>query len=530
MSDIFAAPDAYAAEKMTAPSADSGANGRIKYEIQNQSGDKATIGDQDLIQQLQAAGHNPTGLSPDAKLVSFQDAHGQYQVPVEQVLGKLGWQVTNKNFADSDRSNVNPALTFAVNTPSMANDQTKKEFLTQYLQHHGIDHPQVDGMGDDWHAFDPTTGRWMALTKGGGLGVDDLAKYGAKAPSFLGAVLGAGFGTAGSPVGMAAGAAGGGFAGARLADAGGAMVDPQAYESALGKQGWQQTASNWSKDVAMDALGGAAGGAIGKMLPGVAQTGIASKAADLGGQLASKVGPGIESLGNMASSGIASDIGPTMIDPLGNALAGDILQTPSWAIKQGANAWQHGAPQIGKGMAAVGESPFMNAVAPEFSANLRQGARGMKLKYPEFTKFSPAEEAMTEAPWAHTPQHGPININSPQTFNTAEEALRHTPFGGVGKVADAAHGAGSLLMAPNKAAWNLGAQGLQRGGQLAQGLGSMAQTVGKAAGPHELNAATHYGSEELRNRLLKRQRDLQMQGVDRKLVPDQLVQNDLPQY
>lgn len=490
MSDLFAAPDANAYDQGGGGS--SGPSGRILYQIQNQNGQTAKIGDQDLLKQLHQAGHNPTGLSPDAKLVNFQDSHGQYQAPIEQVLQKLGWQVTGKDFQDSDRSGVNSALSFAINTSTLgANDQAKREFLTSYLRHHGVDNPQIDGMGDDWHAFDPQTGKWQALTKGSGIGMDDVAKYAAKAPSFLGSVLGAGAGTAGGPLGMAAGGAGGGFLGGRTSDALGGLVDQKAYSDAINKEGFQQVATDWAKQAGFDALGGGGAGILGKFAPTIAKAGLASRALTGTGALAEGTGKAVAAGADKLSGGLARELGMAAIDPLGVVTAGDAAGIPAQAIKGGAALYDKFAPNIGRGIQRAASHPMAEELAPELAGKARGIGQAMRMRTPTFS------EGMN-----------------------AEEALQHTPFGGVGKFADHAENLGKAVVAPVRAAYTTGMRGIQGLGKATELGGGAMQAIGNATGRHELNAAAHYGSEELYQRLLKRQRDLQRQGVDLKLVPD----------
>lgn len=501
MTDLFAAPDAYASEHMTTAPAESALQGRVHYELKNQAGETAKLGEHDIFEQLHHAGYSPVGLSPDARLISFQDEKGTYDQPIEKVFQKLGWEVTGKDFVDSDRSGVRPELTFAVNTPSMANDATKREFLTHYLKHHGIDHPQVDGMGDDWHAFDPTSGKWMALTKGKGAGLDDLAKYGAKAPSFLGAVLGTGLGAGAGPVGMAAGSAGGGFLGGRTADSLGSLVDPEAYADALGKQGFQQTATDWAKDAGMDALGGLGAAGFAKVLPGLAKAGIASSAMRGVGGAVEAGGEGVSHLAGAASKGFPRELGMAMADPTGATMLGDTMQLPAQAIKGAASLYDSAAPSIGRGIQRMGSHPMAEELAPGIAGKMRDMGRSMRMRTP--TSF----EGMN-----------------------AEEALRHTPFGGVGRVADSVEKVGSAIVAPVRGAYTAVTRGIQGAGKAAQGVGGAMAHAGEAVGPYEMNALNHMGSEELRSRLLKRQRDLQMQGVNRKLVPDTLAYEDQPPY
>ncbi len=496
MTDIFAAPNADAAAEMTGGADAAAPQGRIHYTLQNQNGETAKLGEQDLLQQLHQAGYNPQGLSPDSKLVSFQDHNGSFQAPIEQVFQKLGWDVKGKEFPDSDRSKVNPALTFAINTSSMANDSTKREYLTSYLQHHGIDHPQIDGQGDDWHAFDPSTGRYMALTKGSGAGLDDVAKYGAKAPSFLGAVLGTGLGSGAGPMGMAAGAAGGGFVGGRVGDSLGAMVDPEAYASALGKQGFQQTATGWAKDAGWDALGGLGAGVVGKALPALAERGLASRTAQgIGGAMESG-GRGVGRTAEFMSKGLPSEFAQYGLDPTPLTATGDILKSPKAVVQMGANMPNN----IGRGIQGIGSHPMVNQMFPDAAESMRTFGRGMREGAPRF-----GENA------------------------GAEEILAKTTFKGAGRLADSLHDAGHAIQAPVRGAYMGAVKGIQGAGRAAEVTGNMLQGAGRIAGPHELNALGHMGSEELRARMMKRQRDLQMQGLDRKLVPDtQLASEDQP--
>lgn len=508
--------------------------GRVEYSVFNpQTGESGKIDDNQLIMQLTRAGMRPGGLSPDAKLASFHDDHGEYQAPVEQVLQKLGWQVQGKNILDSDTSNVSAAMRYAIDQPMLANDEAaKKRYLEYSLMKQGVAHPIVEGSGTDWHMYDPRQGKYYALTNAPGLDFSDLGGMGAKAPGFVGAgvgmTMGAGTGPLTGPLGAMGGAAAGGAAGNALSTGIASSMDPE-FRRSLSERGGMDMAKDVAGQAGSDALGGAAGFGLGKVAQGLGRAGwspLSSTAKgvgvplEAGGKLVGGVGQWAAESPNARDVALSALNAPGMgAGPWAAQSAGEIPGAIGKGLDWGKNIAQRGLDAAGRGMQRTAEHEgFQNFAGDEIASKMwEHSARAREMASRMASKTSKAFQPGLSG--EQQMRRNAIHMGGGQ--GAADFA------GGLGETMENVGKVGQALQKPAQAAWQMGARTIQGAGRAAQHTGAAMRGVGNAMQPYEAGLSGHLGSEELYQVLKRRQRALQAQGFNPKLVPeDQLVDFD----
>lgn len=505
--------------------------GRIQYTVKNAQGVSGKIDDYEVMRQLASAGMSPAGLSPDAKLVSFNDKHGQYQAPIEQVLGHLGWQVTDKNILDADYDHVSPSLRYAIEQPMLANDEAaKKRYLEGYLMKQGIQHPMVEGSGSDWHVFDPAHGKYFALTNAPGMDWSDLGMIGAKAPGVLGSAAGMTFGAGGGPAApatMMAGAAAGGMAGDAASTALGMFLDPDFAQAVQSRSGVDML-----KDVggsaATNALAGLGGYGLGKLgqaagFGGYAPLSSAAKGvgatAEAAGNLADKVGGWAATSPNVRDAAMGFAGVPGMGgEGFGAEMAGDVPGGLAKAVDWMRQVPTRAADATAKAATGIGEHPLMNQYSDEGAASLRELGR----------KQATRAAGLSEEANARLPLYKK-GLSGERQGRRIAEGLGGGPkmadfAGNLGQTAENIGRVGKAVQAPARAAWQVGTRGLQGAGKVAEHGGAALRSAGTMASPYEAGLTSRLGAEEIYQRILKRQRALQAQGYQSKLVPEDPTQ------
>lgn len=489
--------------------------GKVTYKVKHGTGAEGEIDEHEIMNQLRNAGYMPTGVSGDGMTLTLQGAKDPYEVEIKDVLKNMGWEVQSQRPTNANTDHIDMGLRALIESPSLRHDdQMKSDIIKGRLQRSGLENPQVVGSGSDWYAFDPGNNEWYALTNKPGMDMSDLGEAAVRAPGIVGSGIGMAMGTGAGPLGMAGGSAAGGFMGNRAVDAVGSLVSDD-YGKAIRDRGMDNV-GDYLKDAGEDALGGFAGFGLGKMGSigkGLLSEGLVSRGLKAGGE-AARVGAGaVESAADFMSKGLARDVGGMMMDPTG--LTG-YTQIPQ-LLKDAVMASR-------KGIGKLGESSFFKDLAPETATKARDLAARLSKEYVPSTRSAGERFAssVTHKPFVNPEQFGAEEIG----LNAGKAAGSASPWPGkIGRGIDTADRLGKMadrvLYAPYDAAVGAakyGGKGLRKAGEIAKDLGT-------GLAPIETPMALNYGSEELFNRLRKRQRALQDQGYERNIFPDnQLVQ------
>lgn len=499
--------------------------GRIEYAVFNpQTGERGKITDHELMRQATGVGMMPVGLSHDAKQISFQGNKGITAMPVSQILGNEGWQVEGTRVLDADYSQVSPSLRYAMSQPMLENDEpAKMEYLkNRLMKDYQIKNPVIEKHGDDYYRIDPQTGTYYALTNAPGLDMSDLGAVGARAPGFAGSVAGTALGTGAGPVGMMAGSAGGGLAGDAISTGIGAAIDPEFAHAVAGRSGMGM-AKDVGFDAGVNALAGAVPWGLGKM-------GITAPVSAAAKGVGASMKAGGELLGDVgewaAKSPVARDVGLGVMGAPGSN-AGFMMEEagnlPGYIAKGADYARQVPArvtDAVGRAAQGIGQHPLANSLSEEGAASLRQfGNRTVK-----------SAEGMTADYNAASPVHLPDLA--------AEEQMRRigmkagigpgglNTMGAVGRTMENVGKVGKVMQKPAQMAWQGAARTAQGVGRGTQYAGQALHAGANAVAPYETNAAGHLGAEEIFARMRARQRALQAQGFNPKLVPELVEENE----
>ncbi len=321
------------------------AQGNIKFTVMQPNGRPGFVNEQTILRDLQQMGYQPAGISPDGMTVKFQ---GGQEVPITDVIGKMGHEVQGVAPANANYDNVSMKHRAIIELPGI-NDDEKKMLLESRLKREGIEQPSIIGQGSDWFSFNPMTNRWDALTNKPGADLSDLSEVATSAPRILGSMAGGGAGAAAGaglgsiPLGAAGGAVGGQLGDAATAGLG-MMVDDD-YRNMIDNKGLGDIAREQAPKALMDAAGGGLGGLLSKAAPALWKGGAAATSAkvpgaiaDAAGSVAEKAGgyvanasraaaEGTETLGQGLAAGTAANhiFGPA-------AFAGDLLKMPGQII------------------------------------------------------------------------------------------------------------------------------------------------------------------------------------------------------
>lgn len=329
----------------------------------DQNGQTQTVDDQHIVNQLKGMGYDVAGVSADGMTLTFNEQGpkgqtSQYQVKTPDVLKTMGFGLKGMTPSNPDTENIDSGLSAMLHALP-ADDDAKRSYIEAKLRHRGIENPQVTGMGNEWHVFNPHTSQWVQVTQEPGMNMAGLYSAGLEIPhlagSALGGAVGGVVGAAGGPVGgvagLAAGAGLGGAGGQALEQAALEHFDPD-YEQAIRSQSGHPIA-NVLKTGGLDAL--AMG--LAKPLAGLSPL---SRSLQVGGKALEGIGElGANAAGKIAESPTASTIVSDFAPYIGNVTgAGQFMQIPSQAVKgaaklaAGASENQYLAPLLGEENAA----------------------------------------------------------------------------------------------------------------------------------------------------------------------------------
>jgi hypothetical protein len=331
--------------------------------IQDQAdGSQTTIDNQYLASQLAQQGEQVLGVSADGAQITLADARGQFTVPVEQVLQKMGYQVTSMRPTAPDESRVNFGHRFALQ--EIGEEDMKKAYLETKLRKEGFENPQIMGKGRDWYAFDPKSSSWIALTNKSSWDTSDIAEGVAQVAKGVGATVGGSFGAlagaGGGPPGILAGAGLGAGAGNAMVQggmrAGLEALDPEYHKVMTGMQHLKDIGvdSAVSGALAVPFVGAAKYG--GPLLRGMATTGPVSSAVRATSGAGRAVASGTEkAAGFIARGPMRTDIAGSFVPGVMEGQIGSLaMQAPRAAMVQGPEYLARGV-ESGTGKALLGE-------------------------------------------------------------------------------------------------------------------------------------------------------------------------------
>jgi hypothetical protein len=343
---------------------------RVVFGVQQEGGGAGEVDDQHIAQLLGQQGYQVMGVSPDGTRITVNDGQGAFDIPMRSAIGALGWVPGEFRPAEPDFSQVQLGMRAAVE--KLPDDNARKMYLQHHMQSLGIESPTIEGAGTDWYVFNPQSGQWVAATNKPGLDWGDAMGAGLTGLRMVGAGVGGAFGAAGGIPGAMVGAAAGGTAVDALQRGLIAAHDPS-YRAAFDPMA---NAGEMGLEAGVDALGAGAGGAIAKMFgAGVAPV---SRAMATGGNLAQATGGAAKLAGGSLDSQLGRDVAafgiPGAAEMQGLGVVG---QLPAMAVEGAAKL-----PGIGgRLMERAGRMPWMNDVAPEFAAGLRQKGAGIAKRF-----------------------------------------------------------------------------------------------------------------------------------------------------
>lgn len=523
-----------------------------------QSGDTHALNETDIVNQLKSAGQDVQGVSADGTMLTIgqapaggKGAASAVQVPTANALKALGYDVKGMKPLNADAEHVDDQLSALVQSlPD--DDHAKSSYIKAKLAHRGVHDPQVAGMGNDWHVFNPETSQWVQVTRDPGLNMAGLYSAGLALPHIIGAGLG---GTAGAALGLPGGGFGavpGAVAGGALGSAAGSALTKGAISmfdddyrhvtgDNLGKAAWDT-----AKTAGMDGL--AMGG--GQLLKGIAPV---SKALQVGGKTLDATGKVLGgTAGRLASSPTAVSVATDFVPGLGSANgAAQFAQLPGAAMRGAAGLaagadgevgsaflgddmarriGQYGRSIIQRRPSPTGLKATMQDGAEELGSALGRQAPAAELSerdilgnvvsrnratkaYDMSHGWRQAEEqAVKEAAEFAEPyglsaeEHGALAnetrqgvrndaINQMMRQDMSEENWGTKVGSGLRNLRQAGEGAQKMA----EGTVRTGLRGVQLGGKLAEGLGSAARAVGTVTEPLELPMGLRYGLPKVKN-------------------------------
>lgn len=555
--------------------------GKMKFHLSN--GQTEGFSDEhQLVNDLRQVGYQPLGVSADGMTITLQGDAGPYEVSTPEVLQKMGWQVKSYQPQDVDHEHVSPELRFIIESPGLRDDDHAKEaVIKSRLQRMGVKEPQVVGSGSDWYVFNPTTSQYIALTNKPGFDLGDLGEVGARAGGILGSGTGAVLGSGAGLLGTAGGAVAGGQLGNRLTDAAAASMEPS-YLDAVKGRGLGENLKTLGGEVGADALAGLGGFGLSKLGgagASVLRNGLLSRVAKGVGGASELGGKAIQGAADFLGSGNARDIGIALADPTNATLYGELAQLPQSAIRGAARgvgqlgesgflgdmAPEHAArlrdlsaklltrrptdaPTLGGRFAgAIGREPVGTQGeigAEEVLGNLGDvvgqkigrmraaaevGAHEGVARDARMIEHQKLQELLKQGMRYDDAVQGARQAS--QGFaNDWTEALAHdaapdtSGFGSVGRGIDQVAQLGRMGVNAAGVPYDAVMGTARLGGRALNYGGRALRSAGEGLSPIETPSALKYGSEELIDRMKRRQAALQRQGYNRNIVPDTLAQ------
>ncbi len=341
-----------------------------------------------IMQQLQASGqYNVQGTSDDGTSLNLAQPDGSVQtVPVTQLLGNLGWQVSNAVPMDGhvDYDNVQAGWRAAVH--KLPDDMTRRAYVEGRMREVGVEQPQIQGAGRNWYVFNPGSKTWIAVTNSPTMDRGDIMEAGLEIPKYAGSAFGGAAGAvAGGGVASLATAAGG----AALGGAGVDVLERSAIAAAdptfrrISSQNLGAHAADIGKGAALDAATmGAFKGLpmaakaispkMGQVMETMANTGLASSAMEGTGAVLQGGGRAVRGLAGAIDNPLGRNLASAGMPIAGEAsAAGFMMQAPEYLATAGAR----GIGTAGRGLeklAGRAETAFAGARR----GNLAQGAQG----------------------------------------------------------------------------------------------------------------------------------------------------------
>lgn len=556
--------------------------GRLKFHLAN--GDTEGFADEhQLINDLRQVGYQPLGVSADGMTITLQGDQGSYEVSTPEVLQKMGWQVKGYQPLDVDHEHVSPELRFIIESPGIREDDHAKEaVIKSRLQRQGVKDPQVVGSGSDWYVFNPNTSQYIALTNKPGMDLGDLGEVGARAGGILASGTGAVVGTGLGPAGTVGGAVAGGQLGNRLTDAAAAALEPS-YLGTIADRGLGENLKTIGLEAGTDALAGVGGlglSKLGSAGASLVRNGLLSRFAQGAGGSAELSGKAIQGTADFLSKGTPRDVGVALADPTGVSLYGELAKLPQSALR-GAS---RGVGKLGESEFLSKVAPEQAARMRDISARLLQrratdsptlGAKfaesigrptagrqsqigaeevmgnlgdmvGMKIGRQRAAVEVAAHPGVIGD--ARAIEHDTLQdlLKQGMRYDAAEQAARQASqgflhdwteglakdaapklpgFSAVGRGVDNASKLGQMGVSAVGIPYDAAMGAARAGGRALNYGGRALRSAGEGMAPIETPSALKYGSEELMDRLRRRQAALQRQGYDRNIVPDTLADN-----
>jgi len=429
-------------------------------------------------------------VTPDGLTAQVSQGGKAYTVPMEKIINMAGLQLesTLPDKANTDFSQINPGWRFAIQ--NLEDDAQRRAYLGEKVKQINPQ-MQITGGGRDWYAYDPSQGKWMALTNSDSWDLADLAEGAQTATSIAGGVLGGiGGGMAGTAVAPGAGTLAGGALGAAAGTAGAesltrgitAAFDPDyrdvfdAGKAAVGVGGQALLAG--AAPVAARGLG-----ILGsKVAPRITQA-LSSPASNL----AKTPGSAVEGAGTIArgaqigSTNVGKTVGAIVTPGLSTATMGAATATlPNLGIR-GIN-WllnKAGATSLGSKLGIRG--------AAEDSSEGILGSLGGWLGQKTAARIP--TELSGKAAAGEAARAGFTDAASYASARTAESAARQAAgaeYGrSIGQGVDALSAAGEKGIKLAEEAFGLGARGIAATGRGLQAGGRGLQRAGAAAAPYE---------------------------------------------
>lgn len=281
----------------------------MQFQVVGPQGDTTTVDDGYIMQNLNALGYQPQGISPDGTTLTLLDAEGPYEVKVEDALKDvLGWQPQGVQPLNADYSQVSPELRALVH--QMPDDLAKRSFLEGKMREYGHQDTQIIGQGRDWYAYNPHENKWMGLTNSPEWDLSDLSEAGLVGGRALASAGGA---IAGALTGGGVGAIPGAAAGGAAFDIGSrgisAAIDPAFRDVA------EENLGGMAKDVGMGAAIDAGTMGLGRMIPTSAMRAPLSAIGQKLGSFAEETGKGLSKVGGFMGGKTASEVASTIAAP-----------------------------------------------------------------------------------------------------------------------------------------------------------------------------------------------------------------------
>lgn len=447
-----------------------------EFTVQNADGHTQTMTDEGLLDDMRTAGLDPKGFSSDGLNVKFQDANGEFEAPIDSLMGDKGWAVTGFKPTNADYSTVSPGLRAALG--QLPDDLMKEAYLKGTYKG-----ATIKGAGDDWYMHNPETNQWLALTNKPGLDMSDAASAGLEGLRMVGSVGGALLGSGAGPVGTIAGAGVGGALSKKLINMGLSAYDP-AYADVQNHRGGSEELMDLATTGGLDAAAAALPFGVGKMLPKGMATGALEKlvsgplssAAQVGGKVLKSAGGVADYLGGLLGKESVANVASNFLPGVGDAVSAGYIPR---AIERGMT-W--GGEKLGQ--AGLGENIF---------------------KLRNTTK--PIGDKITEALVGKGELFGPRRLAPSDILGNLSEEFA-AKFGGdtakagargestgrfLSNVADLARSGENVATRGVQSA----AKGVQGVGKLTRGVGQGLDTLGSSTRAIEYPAAARMASEEL---------------------------------